>query len=167
MKNFVPIISALIIGCATIVAALIASNKTQAPTTVNTAHSTPSSSNKIEKGESKSKGVTSPTTKATPKYVNNFPDPSWIVVDETFKTERKAKRKVADLKSQGYTESNFLWVPDFKCLKPQETFLVYIGPFNQQDAANQVLCAYNRKYHKDTYIARISSQSPQSLKCGE
>ncbi len=168
MKSFVPIISALIIGCATIIAALIATNKQDTPAPAPVAvHEEKTPSSKQTESVVSSKSKQGKTASSSKKYINNFPDPSWIIADELFKSERKAKRRVEDLKELGYTESNFLWIPDFKCLEQQEQYLVYIGPYDSSSNARDLLCAYNRKYHKESYIAKISSQAPQSLKCGK
>ena len=44
------------------------------------------------------------------------------------KTENEAKRRVSELKNEGY-QSSYLWIPDYMSLTDAKFYSVYIGPF--------------------------------------
>lgn len=73
------------------------------------------------------------------------------------KTENDAKRKVQELKKNGY-ETDYLWIPNYASLSGAKFYSVYIGPYTTQYDCEVATEEY-RKQHPEAYGLLVSQDN--------
>lgn len=69
-----------------------------------------------------------------------FQSDCYIIVTGAFAYESDVKADIKRMKSQGYPNVGYLWIPDFASLSEKRFFAPFIGPFK-----NYTDCLYNLK----------------------
>ena len=69
-----------------------------------------------------------------------FQSDCFIIVTGAFAYENDVKADVKRMKSQGYANAGYLWIPDFASLSEKRFFAPFIGPFK-----SYADCLYNLK----------------------
>ena len=82
--------------------------------------------------------------------------PAYVILDSAWQTEREAQKRMVTLSHNGYNNTGFFWIPDFKFLNGVELYQVYIGPFANITDAKKSVCQYNKRFKVNTYGVKLS-----------
>lgn len=67
--------------------------------------------------------------------------PCWMVACSAVDTEQKAIAAVRRLKNSGFSNSDYIWLPDYLGADAKKLFRVFVGPFDSERAAKTELPA--------------------------
>ena len=85
-------------------------------------------------------------------YISSF----YMIATGAFGSEDEAKEKVNSLRSIGFNNTGYLWIPDYSSLSGKKYYSTFLGPFEtEEDCLNQ----FNQlpeQYTNDWYVKYVS-----------
>ena len=85
-----------------------------------------------------------------------YKSPFYMITTGAFPSENQAKENVNDLRSIGFINTGYLWIPDYSSLSGKKYFSTFIGPFNTEKECRDQFNQLPEQYTNGWYVRFVS-----------